>query len=190
MRLVTNILVGVVALLVACLLAASIGHAQEAPIVLDGEQYTKRFVGHPPNGDQLIELIREYEAFEHWTRLVAFRYQQMPALGNDPKNVVQAVNKTLLVTNPKARSKILLNEKTGEAIIDFLTWPPDESFMEFNVFRYVKSRDGKAVVSLQLAYRFSDRSPESLERFSKLHAAWVNYAALFDMKRAYEVLSP
>jgi hypothetical protein len=172
----------------ACLLVASVSQAQTVPIVLDGEPYTKRFVGQPPNGDQLIELIRENETFEHWTRLIAFRYQQLPALGNDPKNVVQAISKSLLTTNPQARSDVLANDKTGEAMINFLTWPPDASFMEFNVFRYIKSRDGKAVVSLQLAYRFTDRSPEGLEQFKKLRTAWVNSAALFDMKRAYEVL--
>ncbi len=178
-------------LLLLCLCSVlSDVQAQGAPVVLEGEHYTKKFIGSPPNGDKLIELIREHEAFERWTRLVAFRYQKLPALGNDPKSVAQALANSIKSVNPQAPSKMLFNDKTNEAIVDFLIWPTDGKFMEFNLFRYVKSADGKAVISLQLAYRFTDRSPEGIERFKKLRNTWINYAALFDMKLAYEALGP
>ncbi len=178
-------------LLLLCLCPAlSSVLAQGMPVVLEGEHFTKKFIGTPPNGDKLIELIREHETFERWTRLVAFRYQKLPALGNDPKHVAQALANSIKSVNPQAPSKMLFNGKTNEAIVDFLTWPADGKFMEFNLFRYARSADGKAVISLQLAYRFTDRSPDGIERFKKLRNAWINYAALFDMRLAYEALGP
>ena len=37
-------------------------------------------------------------------------------------------------------------------IVDFIAWPPDRAFTEFNLFRYGK-RDGGGVVAQQYAIR-------------------------------------
>lgn len=156
--------------------------AQEASITLDGEPFTKKFVGSPPNGDKLLEFVRENETFDKWTKLVGYRYQQLPVIGNDPKNAAAGMAQIVKATNPKAQSRVIVNEKTDEAILDFLTWPADQQIIEFNVFRYAKSNDGKAVVSLQLAYRFTDSSPEGIEKFKTVRDAWLKQALAFDMK--------
>lgn len=163
--------------------------APAAAITLDGELFTKKFVGNPPKGDKLVEFIREGETFDNWTKLVSFRYQQLPNLGNDPTKVAEQMAQTLKTVNPKANSQIIINKQASEAIIDFLTWPPDGKFMEFNVFRYAKSTDENAVVSLQLAYRFTDSSPKGTEQFKKIRASWINQAATFDIMRVHATLS-
>jgi hypothetical protein len=32
--------------------------------------------------------------------------------------------------------------ETGDVIVDFVVWPPDVSFVEFNVFKYSKREEG------------------------------------------------
>jgi hypothetical protein len=61
--------------------------------------------------------------------------------------------------------------------------------MEFNVFRFTKSGDGRAVVSLQFAHRFTDTSPEGQEKFKQLRQSWVNQAVGFDMNTLHLALS-
>lgn len=123
-------------------------------VTVDGEAFTMKFVGKPPNGDKLLEFVRAKESFDNWTKLVGYRYQQLPGLGNDPIKYATVMGQMVKQTNPGANFQVLKNEKANEAIIDFLTWPRDQNYMELNVFRFWKSKDGKAVVSVQFAYRF------------------------------------
>lgn len=138
----------------------SVTIAAELTPTLDGESFTNQFVGKPPNGDKLLEFVRPTESFSNWTKLVGYRYQQLPALANDPIAYALAMERLVKKTNPQAPVKVIRNEQSSEAIIDFLTWPPDQSYMELNVFRFWKSKDGKAVVSVQLAYKFVAPKPE------------------------------
>lgn len=171
------------------LLSFGIQCALAQVVSVDGERFTKKFVGKPPGGDKLLEFVRESESFEQWTKLVGFRYQQVPGLGNDPVQMAFALAQKVKASNPKAQSGVITNKDKTEAIVDFVTWPPDAKFMEFNVFRYVRSQDGKALVSLQLAHRFSDTSPDATERFRKLRQSWLKQVADFDMREVHRALS-
>lgn len=163
--------------------------ANEDVVSIDGEAFTNKFVGNPPNDDKLVEFIRKEETFKNWTKLVGYRYQHMPQIENDPRKAALGLEHIVKRTNPKARARVITNKQRSEAIIDFLTWPKDGKYMEFNVFRYVKSTDGKAVVSLQLAYRFTDASPAGIEKFKKVRTDWLKQAVAFDMKRIHTSLS-
>ena len=77
---------------------------------------------------------------------------------------------------------------SDQVLIDFLTWPPDGRFMEFNVFRLARSADGKAVVSLQLAYRFRDATANGAENLKRVRDAWIRQATAFDMRNAHAAL--
>ncbi len=163
--------------------------AQEIAVSIDGEPFSKKFIGRPPIGDKLVEFVRESESFDKWTKLVGFRYQQLSRIDNDPTKAAAILAQIVKASNPKAQSRVIVSKEKSEAMIDFLTWPPDRAYMEFNVFRYAKSTDGKAVVSLQLAYRFTDVSAEGLERFTQLRASWINQAAAFDMNIVHATLA-
>ncbi|MCW5620227.1 MAG: hypothetical protein KIS79_03875 [Burkholderiales bacterium] len=167
----------------ACLLTISLceANAQNYTISVDGEQFTKRFVGKPPGGDKLIEYVREAESFEKWTKLIGFRYQQLPRIQNDPIKFVSTVAQLVKASNPDAQARIIINDEKEEALLDFVTWPPDGSYIEFNVFRYARSTDGNAVVSLQLAYPSQTDRPKksislsdcvSLGSIRRLHSTW------------------
>lgn len=158
-------------------------------VTLDGEPFTKKFVGSPTNGDKLLEFVRASETFDKWTKLVGYRYQQLPRIGNDPKRIAAGMAQAVKAANPQAQSRVIVNEQSNEAIVDFLTWPADGKYMEFNVFRYVKSADGKAVVSLQLAYRFTDESTEGVKKLKKVRDAWISQATAFDMKHVHAALA-
>jgi hypothetical protein len=158
-------------------------------ITIDGEPFARKFVGSPPNGDKLLEFVREGESFEKWTKLVAYRYQKLPGADNDPKRVATGIAQSVKARYPESRSSVIANEKNNEALVDFLIRSPDGKFMEFNVFRYVRSADGAAVVSLQMAHRFDDVSEEGAERIRRLRESWIKQAISFDMSRVHAALA-
>lgn len=163
--------------------------AQDSDLVFDGEPFARRFATGQPNGDKLVEFVRDGESLEQWTKLIAYRYQHLPRLGNEPRQVVAGMARVVMANNPQAQSRITFDKKSNEAVIDFLTWPPDKRFLEFNVFRYARSADGSAVLSLQLAYRFTDTSPAGAARLGALRDAWLKQAIAFDMKRVRDGLA-
>lgn len=169
----------ILTLLTVLVISVQPAAAQDGAITFDGEQFTKKFIGSPPDGDKLVEFIRENETFDNWTKLLAFRYQQLPTAGNEPKKVAAEVFQRVKASNSKALANVMISEQKSEAIIDFLTWPKDEKYIEFNVFRYAKSADGKAVVSLQFAYRMTDT--KGLKVVKELRSSWINKVAEFNM---------
>lgn len=163
--------------------------AEEVATTFDGESYAKKFIANSPNGDKLLEFVRESESFDNWTKLIGYRYQQLPGLGNDPEKVAAAMAQAVKASNPQAQFQVIANKKTNEAIINFVTWSPDNKYTELNVFRYSKSVDGKALVSLQLACRLKvDASMEGIAKLWNIRSSWTNMAAEFDMKNVHSAL--
>lgn len=122
--------------------------------IVDSNALTKNAVTKLANGDILIEFIRAEESFENWTTLAAYRYQRLPGLSNDPNRYALAMQQVIKQANPAAPVKVSNDDHPDEAMLDFLTWPVDQSYVELDVFRFVRSRDGAGVVSLQLASKF------------------------------------
>ncbi len=100
-------------------------------------------------GQSLKEFIPAGETLETWTKLAAIReYKDF----DDPKLMVGSLVKQLNKQYPDSPSSIIENPTTGEVIVDFVVWPPDASFVEFNVFKYSKNPTG-GLVSQQYALR-------------------------------------
>ncbi|HEX4986122.1 MAG TPA: hypothetical protein VFV71_08655 [Burkholderiales bacterium] len=155
--------------------------AKDPVVTIDGEAFSKTFTAGSPSGDRLIELVREGESFGNWTKLVGFRYQQLPRIDNDPIKFAGVMAQLVKSSNPQAQSRVIVNKDETEAIVDFITWQPNAGYAEFNVFRCVRSKGGNAVVSLQFAHRLTDASAEGIEKFKRLRESWVSQAAAFDM---------
>ena len=100
-------------------------------------------------GDGVAEFTLPGETVDDWSKL--FAYHAYPEMGDDPVAAVKMVGKVVKETNKDANFAIIENEKTGEAIIDFLTWAPESDVMEFNVFKYARAADGKGLVAMQYA---------------------------------------
>ncbi len=153
-------------------------YAQAVDLKLDDELYFQKFSIKSPQGDKTIEFVRNSENLENWTKLIGFRYQQMPGADNDPSKV--AIGMATILKARGMMSAVSENKKMSEAMIDFIS-RGKTNILEFNVFRYGRSKDGKAVISLQFAYRFTDTSEQNVQNILKLREAWTKQAALFDM---------
>lgn len=161
------------AFLTGALLLCAAAPTQAAEAVLaaqfDGETYPSQFTSEVP-GMKLIEFVRAAESIDRWTKLLAVR--ELPEL-LDPTAAAVELSKRLNESNPLARHRLLTKEDGREALIDFLTWPEDGSYMEFNIFRYVMQPGRPGLVSYQFAYRFSDTSPEAMEEFKAQRHHWI-----------------
>jgi hypothetical protein len=104
---------------------------------------------HENPGERVKEYIPAGEDLKSWTRLASVR--EYPEL-DEPRAVVGKLIQALKQQNPKAQHAVIENPKTGEIVVDFVTWPADESFVEFNVFKYGRS-EGGGLVAEQYALR-------------------------------------
>lgn len=89
--------------------------------------------------ERMKEYIPEDESLDSWTRLAAIRMWPAP---NDPLVAVAGLIDALKAQNPDAQYDVRQNPDTGEVLADFVTWPNDQTFVEFNVFSYARSAGG------------------------------------------------
>lgn len=126
--------------------------AEEQPtkqsVRFDGQ---KLELAYEAQGDEasIKEFIPQGQQLDNWTALAAIREQSGV---DDPMEAVSNVVRKLKEDSPQSPFKVIQNEKTGEVIVDFVIWPADGSFVEFNVFKYSK-RDSGGIVSQQYALR-------------------------------------
>jgi hypothetical protein len=117
-------------------------------IAFDG----KRLV-QADEGKTAVERWREFlppgDKFDRWTVLASIREYPGHA---DPKALAGELVRALKRGTPDAPVSILEHPSSGDVIVDFVTWPPDHAFVEFNLFRYGR-RDGGGVVAQQYALR-------------------------------------
>ncbi len=163
--------------------------AQEPYIMLDGEVFTKQSVAHLSSGDTRIEFIREDETFNNWTKRVCFRYQSLPDIDNDPRKAAAWMSQLVKAYNAQSQTNVIVNNQASEALVDFLTWPPDAKYVEFHIFRFAKSAKEDAVVSLQFSYRLSSRTALDIEQFRQTRASWIRQAVAFDMDTVHAALA-
>lgn len=122
--------------------------ADAKAVSFDGKRLVQAAHGGTP-----VERWREFvpagEKLDRWTSLASIR--EYPT-HHDVKALAGELVRALKRNHPDAPSSILQNPATGEVIVDFIAWPPDRAFTEFNLFRYGK-RDGGGVVAQQYALR-------------------------------------
>lgn len=141
------------ALLLAVALVAVPAFALDAfpgarAVAFDGKRLAQAAQGGTPV-ERWREFVPDGEAIARWTHLASIREYPGHA---DPMTLATGLLQALKKQNPDAPSSIIRHPATGEVIIDFVTWPPDRAFTEFNLFRYGK-REGGGVVAQQYALR-------------------------------------
>lgn len=163
------------------ILLTSVSMARAEPLTVDfgGQHYTLNFEdqaklpdGRP--GDGIAEFTLPGETVDNWTKL--FAYHAYPEAGDDPTLAVQTLGKLVKENNKDANYALIENEKTGEAIIDFLTWAPDSDIMEFNVFKYARAENGPGLIALQFAQHIK-LGELDVEGMRELRARSVQYMA-------------
>lgn len=158
-----------VAALTVALVAISAAPTSDRTITFDDVTYSRQFVGNMNPGG-LAEYVRPGESVDNWTTLVAVR--NFPKL-DDPSRAAAQLVKTLKASNPDARFQLLVKEDESEAMVDFITWPKDGAYAEFNVFRYLKRPGYAGLIAYQFAYRFTDTGPDASERVKQDRQRWV-----------------
>lgn len=154
---------------------ASAARAADAPsplaqqsIRFDGNEMVLAWQGENP-GETIKEYIPAGQKLDSWTKLASIReYSDL----DDPKALAGALLRRLKEQYPQSRSSIIENPETGEVIVDFVVWPADASFVEFNVFKYQKQAAG-GVVAEQYALREYQDQEEFLKGLRPVRARLV-----------------
>jgi hypothetical protein len=106
--------------------------------------------------ESLKEYIPDGENLKAWTKLAAIReYGKL----NDPKAVATTLSAIVKKDNPNSQSEMIENHSTGAVVIDFVTWPADMTFVEFNVFKYERKQGGGLIAQQYAVREYKD--PES-----------------------------
>ena len=176
--------------LVAAVLLLLAGALQPAgaqdSVVFDGERYVRVHAEKQSPGDRMAQFVPATESLENWTRSIAiYRYT---TLGNDPTRAALELHDAVKAANPEAQTRLLVHSVTRDAMLDFLTWPPDGSFLELNVMRYAPDASGKGLVALRFVHRFRDARKELSEAFNERRASWKSQVLEFDMEKLAAIL--
>lgn len=118
------------------------------PIVFDGETFLFAWEGASPTA-KIKEFVPAGQHLDNWTRFVAIN--EYPN-AQDPRIFAQGIVDQLKKQNPTAGSQLQENSKTGEVMLDFVTWPENKSYVEFDVFKFHKLPGG-GIVGEQFAQR-------------------------------------
>jgi hypothetical protein len=147
----------------------AIANGQEAGLAtsehfeFDGQKLYFAFAGRNP-GERFKEYIPTGQKLESWTNLASVREYSN---ANDPLQFAEGLSRVTKQHNPAAQTAIVHNADANVAIIDFVTWPPNLSFVEFNVFRIETSGAG-GLIAYQYAVRDYKNPREFMTGLSSL----------------------
>ena len=140
-----------------CAMLALSAWAKPADVAFDGQSYQPTFEnaerGPDGTGHPFVEFTLPGETVENWTKL--FAYHDFADLEVTPDQAAAALGDVVKEQNKDANFVIMDVPGGEEEIIDFLTWTPGSNVMEFNVFKYVRAREGNGLIALQYAQRFN-----------------------------------
>lgn len=164
------------------LAAAAPAAAQTPAVEFLGQKFEKKFEGgDPKDGSKFTEFGLPPEPIKEWTRLVTYRHY--PKREADAVKSAHALARNVMARDKGARHAVIANEKTKEAIVDFLTTVKDDE-MEFDVFKFTLAPGG-GLVATQYAYRF--KLPNmTVEEMKKIRTAAIAEMAKYDQKKNFE----
>lgn len=114
----------------------------------DGQTLVLAWEGGEP-GSPIREYIPAGETLDHWTHLASIR--EFASI-DDPRALAAKTLEGVRQTYLDTPSTIMEDPTSDDTIIDFVAWPDDKSFAEYNVFKYSK-RPGGGVIAQQYAVR-------------------------------------
>jgi len=146
-------------------------------LFFDGQTFLLAFTNHSPE-ENVKEYLPKGQTLEKWTELAAVR--EYPG-SNDPKSITRNLIHLLKQQNPLAAYDVMENDRTGEVIVDFITWPNDGAYVEFNIFRYSK-RDGGGLVAQQYARREYENTDQFLKELPPMRARLIRSMAVHGLR--------
>ena len=131
----------------------------------------------------LREFLPLGESLDSWEHLVAIREFRTIA---EPKQYIVSFAQQYRVQNPTAKFMITEDKVKGDWLIDFMHASPDPKvrFIEWNVFRARKAKEGIVVFQYAARYRYKDAVSEILAVVPKFGSemSQIVYAAEFEEK--------
>lgn len=122
-------------------------------VKFDGVKLNLAWQGEDPE-HPVAEFIPTGETLEKWTHLASIR--RFPEQ-DDPQGLAKRTIEGVAEQYPGAPTNLQNDPRGSDAVIEFIVSPPDDSFAEYNLFRYAKDPQG-GVVAEQYALRgYGDR---------------------------------
>ncbi len=104
--------------------------------------------GDSPVG--LREYILPGETLQNWTRMASVRVFKNEM---KPTEYLSRVGEQVKKSHPAAQAVLFKNDKTGDHVLDFLTFTADSTIAEWNLMR-AKYEKKKGLIVFQYAARF------------------------------------
>jgi hypothetical protein len=121
----------------------------------------------------IYDYIPTGETLDHWTHLASIReYHSLDNVKQLAENTIEMVKQSY----PGAPWQSVDNPNGNETIIDFLVSAPDDSFVEYNVFKYAK-REAGGIVAQQYALRAYGDDKSFLKDLSATRDRLINEMA-------------
>lgn len=153
----------VMALLAALMVLIAPAGAQDAtdrlgvpgPIAFDGADYALAWSSNPSPGYFKQEYVPAGQTVEEYRSMVLVE----AAAGIDVRTALAAQVQMLeqrKASDPLVNMDVIMNEQTGEAILDFIISAADqqgEYIAEWNAYRYAPLADGRGAMLLAVSYR-------------------------------------
>jgi len=133
----------------------------------------------------LNEYVPEEEDLEEWSSLIGVRQY----LGRtDFQELGDALVKVLKQQNPDFPSATHISEDGKRKMVDFIMWDLEKEIVEFNVFIYELSKDGKSVIAYQYAQREygEEEGMEFLKDLKKLRPKLLESVSKFKFPKITE----
>lgn len=109
------------------------------------------------SGKDFDEYIPQGESLDNWTHLASIRVVRNCS---DPKKFARGMAELVESDNPHSQSAEHLDSRNQIAYIDFVTWPRDGAYVEFNIFRIEKSDSNCLIV-----YQYAQRAYKEQKKF-------------------------
>jgi hypothetical protein len=119
----------------------------------DGQTFV-RVSMTPTKTGFMEEYLPVGQALSHWTAMASIHHLNTAVA--DPVAATHAVADAVRRANPDAQILIMNNAATGNALVDFVTWPVggagNPPFFEYDICKYRKASDG-GLIAFQYARR-------------------------------------
>ena len=131
--------------------------ADTQSLSFDGREFVLKFKAENQSVP-LFEYFLANESPSEWTELVDFRIEPKVPRANKPLDHAARTAKLFKATYPLMPFAMYKNDKTGEALLDFLILLPDKDGLEFNAFRFYAAGSDHRVLCFHYAKKLKGPS--------------------------------
>jgi hypothetical protein len=158
------------------MLTGALAATQVDSVSFNGQTFV-RAIADTKGGDHFVEFRLQGESNDNWIRRVVFH--SFPDSGNDVKRGVGNMIKWIKERDPQVRFGLIENN-SGEVIVDFLLSPGVSDDVTFSCLRYTRAPDGKGLIALQYDERFQLGQVDA-DDVKALRKRAIDAMAKFDM---------